>query len=143
MQYDAVQTRDRNDIAIGNANNTIGSTDGLTVFFRSAGGANPQISLYNVSAGETDTTFSSGFSAADRTWHNYGVKFDLANGLIDIYTDKVDRGQINLKTFAGGNYWTSSTRRRTVSSASVAEVLRTGFGPTTSRSVARCPNQQR
>ncbi len=101
VQFDAVQVSDRVDITASNANNAIGG--GLTAFFRAAGGGNAQIGLFSNSIGEVNTGLSSGISAPG-AWHNYAVKFDLADGLLDFYVDQVDRGQINLHTFDSGAF---------------------------------------
>ncbi|HOD81966.1 MAG: Autotransporter-associated beta strand repeat protein [Planctomycetes bacterium ADurb.Bin126] len=103
VQYDAVQVNDRIDITAGSANNTIGSAQGISVFFRTGG-----IGIYNSGVGETATGLATGI-ASSGTWHNYAVKFDLTSGLLDIYTDQVLRGQVNLHTFAGGAYWSKVT----------------------------------
>ncbi len=108
VQFDAVQTPGHIDIAIGSANNTTGSTSGLSVYFRPTGGANPSIGLYDIGVGEVDTGLSSGLSTYG-AWHNYAVKFDLDAGLLDFYVDQVDRGQINLQTFDGGAFWSKVT----------------------------------
>ena len=73
------------------------------MFFRKTG-STTEIGLYNASVGESNTGISSGVSAA-HTWHNYAVRFNLAAGLLDIYTDQTLRGEVNLKTFDSGAYW--------------------------------------
>lgn len=108
VQFDAVMPSDRVDISTSNAANTVGGGNGLSVFFRSAGAGGPQIGLFSSGngLGETDTGLLSGLSSsAYSTWHNFAVKFDLTAGLIDVYTDQVLRGQVNLHTFDGGAYW--------------------------------------
>ena len=98
VQFDAVQTNDRIDINIGNSNNSIGSSDGLSVFFRQG-----SLGIFNGSVGgETLTGFDPG--TVDNTWNNYAVDFNLSAKTLTLYANEVDLGTINLTTFAGGKY---------------------------------------
>ena len=42
--------------------------------------------------------------AGSREWHNYAVRFDSTNKLIELYVDEASLGIVNLNTFAGGIY---------------------------------------
>jgi hypothetical protein len=102
VQADAVQTNDRIDINIGNTQDTILSSDGLSIFFRASGGSN-SIGLWNVGVGETDTTFGS-LNVTLNKWNNYAVGFNLNTDVLSIYTNEVLDGTIDLATFDGGAY---------------------------------------
>lgn len=96
VQFDAVQTADRIDITTGSARDTIFSANGLSVFFRVAGQTPSDIGVYNVSLGETYTGLSAPMINAVGQWHNYAVRFDLADGLLDVFVDQVMIGRVNL-----------------------------------------------
>jgi hypothetical protein len=102
VQADAVQLNDRIDINIGNTQDTVLSSDGLSVFFRTGGGSN-SIGLYNVTLGETEASFVSTNITANE-WNNYAVGFNLSTDTLSIYTNEVLDGTINLATFDGGAY---------------------------------------
>jgi len=98
VQFDAVQVNDRIDINIGNSNNTIGSSDGLSVFFRQG-----SLGIFNGTVGgETLTGFDPG--TTDNTWNNYAVDFNLTAKTLTLYANEVDLGTVDLTTFAGGKY---------------------------------------
>lgn len=103
VQFDAVQGIDRMNVTTGSANDTFGSPNGLSVFFRPTGNA-CEIGLYNSSVGEAATGLLSGV-ASPMTWHNYAVHFDLDAGSLAVYTDEALCGTVDLKTFNGGQYW--------------------------------------
>jgi hypothetical protein len=98
VQVDAVQVNDRIDINIGNTNNTIQSSDGLSVFFRAG-----SIGIYNDIVHETVTPFTL-TGLTDDTWNNYAVDFNLTAKTLSIYTNENLIGVVNLNTFDGGAY---------------------------------------
>jgi hypothetical protein len=102
VQADAVQTNDRIDINIGNTQDTVLSSDGLSIFFRAGGGSN-SIGLWNAGLGETDASFASTNVTLNK-WNNYAVGFNLNTDVLSIYTNEVLDGTINLATFDGGAY---------------------------------------
>jgi hypothetical protein len=103
VQFDAVQTTDRIDVTTGSANDSIFSEHGLSVFFRTTG-SGTEIGLYSLNVGEKITGLSSGISIS-KTWHNYAVQFNCDAGTIGVYTDRVLRGTIDLKSSDYSAYW--------------------------------------
>jgi hypothetical protein len=108
VQADAVQLNDRIDINIGNTQDTVLSSDGLSVFFRPSGSVNgssvpDSIGLFNATIGETEASFAS-TNVTLNQWNNYAVGFNLSTDTLSIYTNEVLDGTINLATFDGGAY---------------------------------------
>jgi hypothetical protein len=105
VQVDAVAVGDRIDITSGPTVGTIFAPNSLSVFFRGNGSGNA--SLFN---GSVDTPiqseipeFNTGITGSGE-WHNYAVRFDQPNGLIELFVDEVSVGTVDLTTFAGGLY---------------------------------------
>jgi hypothetical protein len=116
VQVDAAKPPDRVDIASGAVPGTIGSPSSVTVFFRGQAWATNathanNISLYN---GTTDTplrgqpgfeALNTGLSDEQRnSWHNYAVRFDSVNDIIEMFIDEQSVALVDLTTFAGGIY---------------------------------------
>lgn len=105
VQFDAVQVADRVNIAIGNSRDTIFSPDGLSVFIRSNNASFPEVGLFNVGVGETNTGFDTGLADLDLDeWHNYAVRFNLAASQLTFWVDEIQLGILDLATFSGGAY---------------------------------------
>ena len=102
VQFDAVQTTDRVDIATGNTAGSISSADGVSVFFRTTGHGAGEIGIFRAGVGETVSGLTSGI--AGNTWNNYAVAFDRTTNSIEMFVNEVSRGKLDLNTFAGGNY---------------------------------------
>lgn len=105
VQVDAVASGDRIDITSGGTPGTLFQPDSLSIFFRGDGSGNA--SLYN---GTTDTPiqsqipeFNTGIAGGGE-WHNYAVRFDQPNDVIELFVDEQSVGVIDLTTFAGGLY---------------------------------------
>lgn len=103
IQVDFVQTADRIDITTGAVRDTISNPGNISVFFRPPGGSNPQIGIYNPTGGvgEHDTGLASGIPAAG-AWHNYAVRVKQSERILELYTDEVYRGSVDLDTVGGG-----------------------------------------
>jgi len=54
--------------------------------------------------GATETPSGVTTGVTDNDWHNYAVHFDRANDRLGIYVDGVLKTNLNLVTFAGGQY---------------------------------------
>ncbi len=111
VQVDAVQTGDRIDITSGGTPGTIFQNNSLSVFFRGNGSGNASL-FRQVNGVNTDTpiqsqagysTFNTGITGPGE-WHNYAVRYDRPNNLIEIFVDEQSKGIIDLTTFAGGTY---------------------------------------
>ena len=103
VQTDFVQTTDRVDIVVGAARDTIGNAGNLSVFFRATGHGLPEIGLYNPAIGERNTRLTTGIDAAGE-WHNYAVRYNLADNKLLMFVDEQYRGAVNLNTFEGGAF---------------------------------------
>ena len=115
VQTDFVQTTDRVDITAGSARNTVGSANGLSVFFRTTGHAmDPEIGLYASAIGERDTGLTSGIAAAGE-WHNYAVRFNQVSRELEVFVDQVSRGVIDIDTVAGGAFSSYALSNQAVS----------------------------
>lgn len=77
--------------------------DGLNVHFRRPGTGLPQVGLHTPGLGEVDTGFTPALTGG---WHTYGVRFDLARGLVSIHVDGVKLGTLDLAVFDGGRFST-------------------------------------
>ena len=103
LQSDFVHLPDRVDFTIGATPATIFGAGNLSIFFRTSGHPQfPEIGLFNGSQ-EIDTGLTSGIPA-DNAWHNYAVRVDVPNDLLEVYVDEVSRGIIDLNTIGGGAY---------------------------------------
>ena len=114
VQTDFVQTTDRVDITAGSARNTIGSANGLSVFFRTTGHGLPEVGLYAPGIGEVSTGLTSGIAGAGE-WHNSAVRFNQVSRELEVFVDQVSRGVISLDTVAGGAFNTYIPSNRAVS----------------------------
>ena len=113
VQADAVSLSDRVEINIGTVNDTLAPTGGLSVIFYAIGhgptDSTGQFGIYaNNGAGLVMSGLASGLPET-RTWHNIGAKFDLDAKTIDVYTDQVLRGHIDLTTYANGVFLNTFT----------------------------------
>ena len=110
VQYDVVYNpqADRYNITINTAPNGLAGANGLSIFFRKPGEPHgyPEIGLYNPGVGEKNLGFTPNI---DDGWHNIAATFDLENGLLDIYVDENNLGQIDLTTFENGAFWSRIT----------------------------------
>ncbi|MFT5040118.1 MAG: hypothetical protein ACI8TX_001075 [Hyphomicrobiaceae bacterium] len=104
LQADAYQPPDRVNITASTLVDNIAG--GLAVFFRTTGHGLPEIGLYN-GATEIDSGLTSGIAGVD-AWHNYAVRFDIPNSLIELYVDEISRGIVDLATLNGGSHNTAS-----------------------------------
>ncbi|MEZ5304418.1 MAG: hypothetical protein R3F11_27810 [Verrucomicrobiales bacterium] len=105
VAFDCFQPDDRVDITAAATRDAIAG--GLAVFFRRTGHPTlPEIGLYNGSS-EIDSELTSGIASANG-WHNYAVRFDLPNHLIEVYVDNVSRGIVDLAALNGGSHDTAS-----------------------------------
>jgi hypothetical protein len=111
VQVDAVQTGDRIDITSGGTPGTIFQNNSLSVFFRGDGSGNASL-FRTVNGTNTDTpiqsqpgygAFNTGITGSGE-WHNYAVRFDRGNNVIEIFVDEQSKGIIDLTSFAGGAY---------------------------------------
>ena len=111
VQVDAVQTGDRIDVTSGALPGTIFQDNSLSVFFRGNGSGNASL-FRTVNAVNTDTpiqgqpgyeTFNTGITGPGE-WHNYAVRYDRGNNVIELFVDEQSKGVIDLTTFAGGTY---------------------------------------
>jgi hypothetical protein len=103
IQFDAVQMKDRVDVSIGNTGGNLAGAGNLTIFFRPATQAYPQVSIYNHGVGEFNTGLTSGIATAGQ-WNNYAVRVNIPAQTITVYVNQTSRGVINLATLNGGAY---------------------------------------
>src|SRR5688572_29177221 len=111
VQVDAVQVDDRIDITSGGTPGTIFQNNSLSVFFRGNGSGNASL-FTQVNGLNTDTpiqsqpgyqNFHTGITGAGE-WHNYAVRYDRDNNMVELFVDEQSRAVIDLTTFAGGIY---------------------------------------
>jgi hypothetical protein len=111
VQVDAVQTGDRIDITSGGIPGTIFQNNSLSVFFRGNGSGNASL-FRTVNGSNLDTpirgqpgfeNFNTGITGAGE-WHNYAVRYDRGNNVIELFVDEQSKGVIDLTSFAGGAY---------------------------------------
>lgn len=107
VQFDAVQTTDRVDIATSDTPGTIFGANGVSVFFRTTGHGAGEIGIFRNGVGETNSGLTSGI--VGNAWNNYAVAFDRTSNSIEVFVNEVSRGVVNLNTFASGNYANFST----------------------------------
>jgi hypothetical protein len=125
VQVDAVQVPDRIDITSGPIAGTIFQENSLSVFFRGQNTNDPNPALPNnislftrvidpvtgnpvnrdvpVRGQPGYENFGTGL-AGSREWHNYAVRFDQSNKLIEVFVDEVSLGTIDLTTFDNGTF---------------------------------------
>lgn len=104
LQTDVYQTNDRVNLT---ASSTVGTiTGGLSVFFRPDGHSGFEVGLFN-GASEINSELSTTVSSSGG-WHNYAVRFDLDNDLIEVYVNQLSLGVVNLATLNGGSHNTAS-----------------------------------
>jgi hypothetical protein len=101
VQFDAVQSKDRINITIGDKPATIDANRSLSVFFRAAGGPHPEIGVYTPTKAEAPTGIRSGISTALQ-WHNYAVRFNLREKRLTVWVDGIRRGEIELASVTQG-----------------------------------------
>ena len=103
VQFDYVQQPDRVDVTFGPSGGGIGAPGNISLFFRTSGHALPQVGLYSPGIGEFDTGLTTSI-AAPNTWNNYAVRVKLADRTIEVFTNQISRGVIDLKTVRDGAY---------------------------------------
>jgi hypothetical protein len=106
VQFDAVQSRDRINITIGDKPATTDGDHSLSVFFRPSGSSQPEIGVYTPAKGEVDTGIRSGISSPAQ-WHNYAVRFNLREKRLTVWVDGVCRGGVELDLITQGMEITS------------------------------------
>lgn len=111
VQVDAVQVADRIDVTSGGTPGTIFQNNSLSVFFRGNGSGNASL-FTQVDGVNTDTpiqgqpgyeNFNTGIAGAGE-WHNYAVRYDRDNNVVELFVDEQSRAVIDLTSFAGGIY---------------------------------------
>jgi len=120
VQVDAVQCDDRFDIWISSSSvDTFFDSKALAVFFRGSDytGGWGKIGIYH--NGEFDSGLTS--TAPLGEWHNFAVHFMLDENKIEILTDEISLGVVDLKAllpdtdfsnaFVGCGYWVTSDDR--------------------------------
>lgn len=95
IQTDAVQPSDRFDISVGSGVG-IGDANTLSVFFGATGG----ITLFTGAMRGTDTGFTSGLTAG--TWNNYAIRVNTVAKTIEVFTNEVSRGVIDVTSVGAG-----------------------------------------
>ncbi len=103
VQFDYVQQPDRVDVTFGAGGGGIGDPGNISIFFRTSGHALAQVGLYSPSVGEFDTGLTTAI-AAPNTWNNYAVRVSLVDRTIEVFTNQVSRGVIDLKLARDGAY---------------------------------------
>lgn len=104
IQFDYVQQPDRVDVSIGSSGGNIFGAGNLSLFFRTTGHPTfPEIGIYNVGVGEFNTGLTSGIASSDQ-WNNYAIRVDIPGREIEVFTNEVSRGVIDLGTLNGGLY---------------------------------------
>ena len=104
IQFDYVQQPDRVDVSIGSSGSNIFGAGNLSLFFRTTGHPTfPEIGIYNVGVGEFNTGLTSGIASSDQ-WNNYAIRVDIPGREIEVFTNEVSRGVIDLGTLNGGLY---------------------------------------
>jgi len=104
IQFDYVQQPDRVDVSIGSTGGNIFGEGNLSFFIRTTDHPmHPEIGIFNAGVGESNTGLTSGIAAADE-WNNYALRVDIPAQEIEIFTNEVSRGVLNLGTFNGGAY---------------------------------------
>jgi hypothetical protein len=104
IQFDYVQQPDRVDVSIGSTGSNIFGAGNLSLFIRTTGHPTlPEIGIYNVGVGEFNTGLTSGIAANDQ-WNNYAIRVDIPGREIEVYTNEVSRGVLDLGTLNGGLY---------------------------------------
>jgi len=104
IQFDYVQQPDRVDVSIGSTGGNIFGGGNLSLFFRTTGHPTlPEIGIFNAGVGEFNTGLASGIAASDQ-WNNYAIRVDIPGQAIEVFTNEVSRGVIDLATLNGGLY---------------------------------------
>jgi hypothetical protein len=103
VQFDYVQQPDRVDVTFGPSGGGIGDPGNISLFFRTSGHALAQVGLYSPGVGEFDTGLTTAI-AAPNTWNNYAVRVSLVDRTIEVFTNQVSRGVIDLKLVRDGAY---------------------------------------
>jgi hypothetical protein len=103
IQFDYVQQPDRVDVSIGSTGSNIFGAGNLSLFFRTTGNALPEVGIFNAGVGEFNTGLTTGIPAANE-WNNYAIRVDIPGRAIEVFTNEVSRGVIDLATLNGGAY---------------------------------------
>ena len=99
IQTDATQATDRVNLTFGPSNGLFGANN-IAVFFRSSG---VQIGLFSAGLGEINTGFTTSIST-NFSWNNYAIEVDTTAKTIEVFTNEVSRGILDLNTFSGGSF---------------------------------------
>jgi len=104
IQFDYVQQPDRVDVTFGPTSSNIFGAGNLSIFFRrSAHPTLPEIGIFNAGIGEFNAGLISSIPSANQ-WNNYAIRVDVPNRLIEVFTNEISRGIIDLNTLNGGAY---------------------------------------
>lgn len=104
IQFDYIQQPDRVDVSIGSSGSDIFGPGNLSIFIRTTAHPSfPEIGIYNVGVGEFNTGLTSGIGSANE-WNNYAIRVDVAGREIEVFTNEVSRGVIDLSSLNGGAY---------------------------------------
>lgn len=104
IQFDYIQQPDRVDVSIGSTGGNIFGAGNLSLFIRTTAHPTlPEIGIYNVGVGEFNTGLPSGIAANDQ-WNNYAIRVDIPGREIEVYTNEISRGLIDLDALNGGAY---------------------------------------
>ena len=101
VQFDYVQQPDRVDVTIGDSDG-IGGAGNISIFFRPST-AGTKIGIYNSGIGEFNTGLDSAIPAANE-WNNYAIRVKLETKTIEVFTNQVSRGVLDLSTLKDGAY---------------------------------------
>ena len=104
VQFDYVQQPDRVDVTFGPTTSNIFGVGNLSLFIRpTATPGLPDIGIFNGSVGEFNTGLTSGIASANQ-WHNYAVHVNVGAKTIEVFTNEISRGILDLNTLNGGAY---------------------------------------
>ncbi len=104
IQFDYVQQPDRVDVTFGSGPGGIFDPGNVSLFFRRSGHPTfPEIGIFNIGIGESDTGLKSFIPSANE-WNNYAVRVNRTARTIEVFTREVSRGVIDLTTFRDGAY---------------------------------------
>ena len=101
IQTDATQATDRVNMTFG-PNIGIFGTNNISIFFRNSD-AGVKIGIFSPGLGEIPTGFNT-FIPTNYTWNNYAIKVDTTAKTIEVFTNEVSRGILDLNTFSGGSF---------------------------------------
>ena len=104
LQFDYVQQPDRVDVTFGPTSSSIFGAGNLSLFIRpTATPGLPDIGIFNLGVGEFNTGLTSGIAAANQ-WNNYAIHVNVGAKTIEVFTNEISRGILDLNTLNGGAY---------------------------------------